>query len=87
VDCDKSICIGCQACIAACPYNAIFINLEDHSAERGVPTAGRFLSANVIDCEANEIRTSQPCNPTFPFLTCARTDSRLSAMIFSLASQ
>src|SRR5690606_1977359 len=29
-----SICIGCKACIAACPYDAIFINPEDHSAEK-----------------------------------------------------
>jgi formate-dependent nitrite reductase membrane component NrfD/ferredoxin len=34
VDFDKTICIGCKACIAACPYDAIFINPEDHSAEK-----------------------------------------------------
>ncbi|NKB90319.1 MAG: 4Fe-4S dicluster domain-containing protein [Acidobacteria bacterium] len=34
VDFDKSICIGCKACIAACPYDAIFMNPEDHSAEK-----------------------------------------------------
>jgi Fe-S-cluster-containing dehydrogenase component/formate-dependent nitrite reductase membrane component NrfD len=34
VDFDKDICIGCRACIAACPYDAIFINPEDHSAEK-----------------------------------------------------
>lgn len=34
VDFDKSACIGCKACIAACPYDAIFINPEDHSAEK-----------------------------------------------------
>jgi formate-dependent nitrite reductase membrane component NrfD/ferredoxin len=34
VDFDKLICIGCKACIAACPYDAIFINPEDHSAEK-----------------------------------------------------
>jgi Fe-S-cluster-containing dehydrogenase component/formate-dependent nitrite reductase membrane component NrfD len=34
VDFDKSICIGCKACIAACPYDAIFINPEDRSAEK-----------------------------------------------------
>ena len=34
VDFDKSICIGCKACIAACPYDAIFINPEDHTAEK-----------------------------------------------------
>jgi formate-dependent nitrite reductase membrane component NrfD/ferredoxin len=34
VDFDKSICIGCKACMAACPYDAIFINPKDHSAEK-----------------------------------------------------
>jgi ferredoxin len=34
VDFDKAICIGCKACMAACPYDAIFINPEDHSAEK-----------------------------------------------------
>jgi ferredoxin len=34
VDFDKGICIGCKACMAACPYDAIFINPEDHSAEK-----------------------------------------------------
>src|SRR6266542_1569641 len=34
VDFDKSICIGCKACIAAFPYDAIFIIPEDHSAEK-----------------------------------------------------
>jgi len=34
VDFDKLACIGCKACIAACPYDAIFINPEDNSAEK-----------------------------------------------------
>ncbi len=34
VDFDKEICIGCKACMAACPYDAIFINPEDKSAEK-----------------------------------------------------
>jgi ferredoxin/formate-dependent nitrite reductase membrane component NrfD len=34
VDFDKRVCIGCKACIAACPYDAIFINPDDHSAEK-----------------------------------------------------
>jgi Fe-S-cluster-containing dehydrogenase component/formate-dependent nitrite reductase membrane component NrfD len=34
VDFDKTACIGCKACIAACPYDAIFINPEDHAAEK-----------------------------------------------------
>lgn len=34
VDFDKSICIGCKACIASCPYDAIFINPDDGNAEK-----------------------------------------------------
>ncbi|MGH9005593.1 MAG: 4Fe-4S dicluster domain-containing protein, partial [Acidimicrobiia bacterium] len=34
VDFDKRRCIGCKACMAACPYDAIFINPEDHAAEK-----------------------------------------------------
>ncbi len=34
VDFDREVCIGCKACIAACPYDAIFINPETHSAEK-----------------------------------------------------
>jgi Fe-S-cluster-containing dehydrogenase component/formate-dependent nitrite reductase membrane component NrfD len=34
IDFDKAACIGCKACMAACPYDAIFINPADHSAEK-----------------------------------------------------
>jgi Fe-S-cluster-containing dehydrogenase component len=33
-DFDKRICIGDKACMAACPYDAIFIDPDDHSAEK-----------------------------------------------------
>ena len=31
---DTSVCIGCKACMQACPYDAIFIKPQDHSAEK-----------------------------------------------------
>ncbi len=34
VDFDKNACIGCKACIAACPYDAVFINPGDGAAEK-----------------------------------------------------
>ena len=34
VDFDREVCIGCKACIAACPYDAIFIDPVTHSAEK-----------------------------------------------------
>ncbi len=34
VDFDRSVCIGCKACIAACPYDAIYMDPESHSAEK-----------------------------------------------------
>ncbi len=34
VDFDRDKCIGCKACKAACPYDAIYIDPESHSAEK-----------------------------------------------------
>ncbi|QQE77218.1 4Fe-4S dicluster domain-containing protein [Alicyclobacillus sp. SO9] len=34
VDFDRDVCIGCKACIAACPYDAIYINPDVGSAEK-----------------------------------------------------
>ncbi|WP_428532771.1 4Fe-4S dicluster domain-containing protein [Pseudorhodoplanes sp.] len=34
VDFDREACIGCKACMAACPYDAIYINPDNHSAEK-----------------------------------------------------
>ncbi len=34
VDFDRAACIGCQACIAACPYDAIYIDPDSNSAEK-----------------------------------------------------
>ncbi len=34
VDFDRDVCIGCKACMAACPYDAIYISPESNSAEK-----------------------------------------------------
>lgn len=68
VDFDKSLCIGCKACIAACPYDAIFINPEDHTAEKCNFCAHRLEiglePACVIVCPTVAILVGDLNNPT-----------------------
>ena len=68
VDFDKSLCIGCKACIAACPYDAIFINPEDHAAEKCNFCAHRLdiglEPACVIICPTEAILVGDLNNPT-----------------------
>jgi Fe-S-cluster-containing dehydrogenase component len=75
VDFDKSICIGCKACIAACPYDAIFINPEDHSAEKCNFCAHRLdmglEPACVVVCPTEAIMVGDMTDP----------DTRVAQMI------
>jgi formate-dependent nitrite reductase membrane component NrfD/ferredoxin len=68
VDFDKSICIGCKACIAACPYDAIFINPEDHAAEKCNFCAHRLdlglEPACVVVCPTEAILVGDLNDPT-----------------------
>src|SRR3989304_3860321 len=68
VDFDKAICIGCKACIAACPYDAIFINPEDHSAEKCNFCAHRLdvglEPACVVVCPTEAILVGDLTDPT-----------------------
>jgi Fe-S-cluster-containing dehydrogenase component/formate-dependent nitrite reductase membrane component NrfD len=68
VDFDKSICIGCKACMAACPYDAIFINPEDHSAEKCNFCAQRIdiglEPACVVVCPTEAILVGDLNDPT-----------------------
>jgi len=34
VDIDRDVCIGCRACMQACPYDAIYLNEEDGCVEK-----------------------------------------------------
>jgi Fe-S-cluster-containing dehydrogenase component len=34
VDLDKDVCIGCKACMEACPYDALYLNEDTGSAEK-----------------------------------------------------
>ncbi len=68
VDFDKRVCIGCKACMAACPYDAIFINPEDHSAEKCNFCAHRLdlglEPACVVVCPAEAIVVGDLHDPT-----------------------
>ncbi|MFN8062551.1 MAG: 4Fe-4S dicluster domain-containing protein [Vicinamibacterales bacterium] len=68
VDFDKAVCIGCKACIAACPYDAIFINPQDHSAEKCNFCAHRLdvglEPACVVVCPTEAILVGNLADPT-----------------------
>jgi Fe-S-cluster-containing dehydrogenase component/formate-dependent nitrite reductase membrane component NrfD len=70
VDFDKSVCIGCKACMAACPYDAIFINPEDRSAEKCNMCAHRLdiglEPACVTVCPTEAILVGDASDPTSP---------------------
>ena len=34
VDFDTDLCIGCKACMQACPYDALYIDPDDHTAQK-----------------------------------------------------
>jgi len=68
VDFDRSVCIGCKACIAACPYDAIYIDPQSHSAEKCNFCAHRIDQglepACVVVCPERAIVVGNLLDPT-----------------------
>jgi Fe-S-cluster-containing dehydrogenase component/formate-dependent nitrite reductase membrane component NrfD len=59
VDFDTSRCIGCKACLQACPYDAIYIDPDEHVAEKCNFCAHRvdrgLLPACVVVCPTESL--------------------------------
>ncbi|MDH5643401.1 MAG: polysulfide reductase NrfD [Gemmatimonadota bacterium] len=67
VDFDKNRCIGCKSCILACPYDAIFINPDNGTAEKCNFCAHRLdvglEPACVVVCPTQAIRIGDLNDP------------------------
>lgn len=81
VDIDRDVCIGCRACMQACPYDAIYLNEErgsvekchycNHRVERGLEPAC------VIVCPEQAIVSGDLHDPT----------SKLAQMVAELSTE
>ncbi len=70
VDFDKDVCIGCKACIQACPYDAIYIDPSSHTAAKCNFCAHRvevgLQPACVSACPTGALVVSDLDDPTSP---------------------
>jgi len=68
VDFDTDICIGCKACMQACPYDALYIDPHDHTAQKCNYCAHRvdvgLEPACVIVCPEQAIIAGDLDDPT-----------------------
>ena len=68
VEFDPRVCIGCKACMQACPYDAIYIDPETHSAAKCHYCSHRtdigLEPACVIVCPTHSIIAGDLDNPT-----------------------
>ena len=67
VDLDKDVCIGCRACMQACPYDAIYLNDDTGTAEKCHYCAHRtelgLEPACVVVCPERAIVAGDVSNP------------------------
>jgi Fe-S-cluster-containing dehydrogenase component len=67
VDLDKDVCIGCRACMQACPYDAIYLNDDTGTAEKCHYCAHRtelgLEPACVVVCPERAIVAGDMSNP------------------------
>ncbi len=68
VEFDPAVCIGCKACMQACPYDAIYIDPETHSAAKCHYCAHRtdlgLEPACVVVCPTHSIIAGDMDDPT-----------------------
>jgi len=70
VDLDRDVCIGCKACMQACPYDALYLNEEKGCAEKCHFCAHRIEQnlepACVVVCPERAILVGDFSNPNDP---------------------
>ena len=68
VDVDRSACIGCRACMVACPYDAVALDPEEHTADKCSFCAHRIdmglEPACVAACPVDAILVGDLADPT-----------------------
>ena len=70
VDFDTSLCIGCKSCMQACPYDALYIDPQDHTAQKCNYCVHRvevgLEPACVVVCPEGAIISGDLDDPTTP---------------------
>ncbi|MCY4369892.1 MAG: polysulfide reductase NrfD [bacterium] len=70
VDFDTSLCIGCKSCLQACPYDALYIDPNDHTAQKCNYCVHRvevgLEPACVVVCPEGAIISGDLDDPTTP---------------------
>ena len=78
VDFDTSLCIGCKSCMQACPYDALYIDPVDHTAQKCNYCVHRvevgLEPACVVVCPEGAIISGDLDDPTTPISRLVATE-------------